>query len=165
MSVLFTIGLCTHSITHQRMRVGSRLRIRAQKESAQDYTRKLALWRMASASRDSDRTAEIPRLENVGFAVMRKQFGEEEFEIKRGVLTLEYFVDDEIGYSYDVNFDLSEVFFKSCGQQRDEVPCSGEGWREERNMSSEIVRDERKVINRGLELAERLLSYPRFIKE
>ena len=67
---------------------------------------------MAVASRDSDRTAEIPRLENVGFAVMRKQFGEEETEIKRGVVGLEYFVDDEIGYSYDVNFDGSEVFLQ-----------------------------------------------------
>ena len=26
------------------------------------------------------------------------------------MLALEYFVDDGIGYSYDVNFDVSEVF-------------------------------------------------------
>ena len=92
------------------MRFGSTHSIQAQKERAQNHARKLALQRTAAASRDSDGTAEIPRLENVGFAVMRKQFGEEELEIKRGVLALEYFVDDGIGYSYDVNFDVSEVF-------------------------------------------------------
>ena len=37
---------------------------------AQNHARKLALQRTAAASRDSDGTAEIPRLENVGFAVI-----------------------------------------------------------------------------------------------
>ena len=41
------------------------------------------------ASPHGDGTAEIPQLvENVGFDVLGKHFGEDETEIKRGVLTL-----------------------------------------------------------------------------
>ena len=96
---------------------------------------------------------------------MRKQFGEEQLEIKRGVLTLEYFVDDEIGYSYDVNLTCLRFSSTAVVNSAMRFHTLRRGWREERNMSSEIVRNERKVINRRLEMAERLLSYPRFIKE
>ena len=53
--------------------------------------------RMAAASRDSDGTVEITQLEKVGFEVMGKQFGEDATEIKHGVWTLKYSVDDETG--------------------------------------------------------------------
>ena len=64
----------------------------------------------------------IPQLENVGFHLRRKQFGEDETAIKRGVWTLEYSVNDETGCGCDVNLDVSEVFHNNRGQQCDEVP-------------------------------------------
>ena len=50
------------------------------------------------------------------------QFGKDETEIKRGVLTLKDFVDDETGYSCDVNLNMYEIFFNSSCQQHDETP-------------------------------------------
>ena len=44
--------------------------------------------RVVAASRYGDGTVEIPQLENVGFDMMRKQFDDDETEIKRGVLML-----------------------------------------------------------------------------
>ena len=105
------------------MRVGSRLKIGALKKE-----RTIHIWKYmvaelkAAASRDSD-GSENP---TVGECWLRRaQFGEDETEIKRVVLTLKYSIDDETGYSCDVILDVSAVFHNNRGQQCGEKESLG----------------------------------------